>query len=194
MRSMRETDCGECLASESCWQERVPSGSGFVARHLKPLANGERLISQGAPFEAPYMVTRGCVAVTELLDDGGERIVAFRVPGEIVGVESWHGDAHRYSAQAVGPATACRLRWSGSGLAGRPNALVRKLLVKVSAQLDHATRSWPGRCATERVRGFVLDFGARSSQELPMTRAQIGRHLGIAEETVVRAFARLRHR
>ena len=194
MRSIQETDCGECLASEVCWQERVAPGSGFVARRVKPLASGERFVSQGASFEAPFVVTAGCVAVTELLDDGGERIVAFRVPGELVGVESWHGHAHRYSAQAVGSATVCRLRWSASGLAGRPNALVRKLLAKISAQLDHATRSWPGRSAADRVRGFVDDFAARSSQELPMTRAQIGRHLGIAEETVVRAFARLRRR
>jgi CRP/FNR family transcriptional regulator len=194
MRSIQETDCGDCRASDVCWQERVSPGTGIVARRVKPLAGGERLVDQGARFEAPFVVTGGCVAVTELLDDGGERIVAFRVPGELVGVESWHGDAHRYSAQAVGSATVCRLRWSASGLAGLPNALVRKLLVKVSAQLDHATRSSPGRSAAERVRGFVDDFAARSTQELPMTRAQIGRHLGIAEETVVRAFARLPNR
>jgi CRP/FNR family transcriptional regulator len=194
MRSNQETDCGDCRASNVCWQERVEPRSGFVARRVKPLAGGERFVSQGAPFEAPFVVTGGCVDVTELLDDGGERIVAFRVPGELVGVESWQCDVHRYSAQAVGAATVCRLRWSASGLAGRPGALVRKLLVKVSAQLDHATRSWSGRSAAERVREFVDDFAARSSRELPMTRAQIGRHLGIAEETVVRAFARLRLR
>ena len=194
MRANQETDCGECRASDVCWQERVAPGTGFVARRVKPLLSGERLVGQGAPFEAPFVVTAGCLAVTELLGDGGERIVAFRVPGELVGVESWSGESHRYSAQAVGPATVCRLRWSASGLAGRPNALVRKLLAKVSAQLDHATRSWPGRSAAERVRGFVADFAERSNQDLPMTRAQIGRHLGIAEETVVRAFSRLRSR
>ena len=49
-----------------------------------------------------------------------------------------------------------------------------------------------GLPAAERVRVFVEEFLARSNQSLPMTRAEIGLHLGLAEETVVRALAKLR--
>ncbi len=186
-----EIDCGDCLARERCWQDRVASGSGFIARRVTPLVSGELLVRQGAPFEAPFVVTSGCIAVTEILADGGERIVAFRVPGDLVGIESWQDDVHRYAAQAIGGATVCRLRWSETGLAGRPPAVVRRLLEKVSRMLEQATRLWAGLSAVERVHRFAEDFTARFGRPLPMTRAQIGRHLGIAEETVVRAFARL---
>ena len=61
------------------------------------------------------------------------------------------------------------------------------------ATLDPKTpRYGPGLSSVERVRAFITDFERRTDQPLPMTRAQIGRYLGLAEETVVRAFAALK--
>jgi CRP-like cAMP-binding protein len=37
------------------------------------------------------------------------------------------------------------------------------------------------------VRAFLVDFHERTGRAPPLTRAQIGQYLGIAEETVVRA-------
>ncbi len=61
---------------------------------------------------------------------------------------------------------------------------------------------WPGLPAIERVATFIADFAARarvkgsvsSPIKLPMTRADIGSYLGLAEETVVRALTQLRKR
>jgi CRP/FNR family transcriptional regulator, anaerobic regulatory protein len=187
-------DCADCVASIRCWQERVAAGTGFNVSRPRPLAAGDVLFPEGARFEAPYMVTSGCIRLTELLEDGAERIVAFKVPGEIIGLESCNLPTHRYGAYAVNSATVCRLRWNASGAAGQPPAVLRSLLSKAGNEIVQATHPWAGLGAVERVRAFAEDFRKRTDQPLPMTRAQIGQFLGIAEETVVRAFAQLRQR
>ncbi len=158
---------------------------------MKPLQAGEVFLRQGEPFAAPFLVTSGCLAITELLTDGSERIAAFRLPGEVVGLESWNLSAHRYGAQALVPSTLCRLRWSASSTGARSATLLRALLAKATLQSGEHSMPWPGLPARERVRAFLEDFRGRTEQPPPMTRAQIGQYLGLAEETVVRALKAL---
>jgi CRP/FNR family transcriptional regulator len=189
-----EVDCGGCVSSRRCWGNEATPGAGFFVRRVRPLEAGEILFRQGARFEAPYLVTSGCIAVTELLPHGAERIVAFRVAGDLIGLESWNGPAHRFGALAVCAATLCRLRWSTTGGLVRNAALLRALLTKATAQSPDFRMPWAGLPAADRVRAFAEDFRHRTGQPLPMTRAQIGQYLGLAEETVVRAFKSLGRR
>ena len=190
--SNREVDCAGCVSSVRCWGEPVAHGAGFVVRRIRPLEPGEVLFQEGAPFDGPCVVTSGCVSVTQLHDNGVERIVAFRVPGEILGLESCNRPVYRYGAQAVSSATVCRLRWTAGGIQARGAPWLRALLVKASDQMESAAPPWAALASVERVSAFVEDFERRTDQPLPMTRAHIGRYLGLAEETVVRAFAELR--
>jgi CRP/FNR family transcriptional regulator, anaerobic regulatory protein len=187
----REVDCAGCAASTRCWREPVTPGTGFLVRRVRPLEAGEMLLPEGAPFAGPYVVTSGCVGLTQLLENGTERIVGFRVPGDVIGLESCNQRVHKFGVQAVSSATVCRLHWSAGGINARGAAMLRILLVKASEQLEHAP-PWAGLSSVERVRAFADDFARRTDQPLPMTRAQIGSYLGLAEETVVRAFAELR--
>ena len=194
LRELREheADCASCSSGARCWGERPAAGAGFLVRRARPLGAGEILLNEGDAFAGPYVVTSGCLCLTQVLDDGAERIVGFRVPGELVGLESCGRRAHRFGARAVRSATVCRLRWSAGGLHGRGAALLRTLLAKAAEQLENGAPPWAGLSARERVRAFVQDFERRTDQPLPMTRAEIGSYLGLAEETVVRAFAELR--
>lgn len=182
-----EVDCAECPSARRCWRDEVNSGAGFLVRRLRHVEAGETLFRQGAGFDAPLIVTSGCIAIIDLLPDGEERIVAFRVPGEIIGLESWDRRVHRFGARALTGSTLCRLRWTAGVV--RNASLLRALLTKATAPAGAAP--WAGLSAVERVRAFVEDFRSRTDQPMPMTRAQIGQHLGMAEETVVRAFKQL---
>ena len=187
-----EIDCGVCPSRKHCWPYEVPAGSDFLVRRIRPLEVGRILFREGEPFRAPHVVTSGCVILTEMQDDGMERIVAVRVPGEILGIENLHCRTQLYGAQTVASTTLCRLRWGATGLAGRSAALLRSLVSMGSMQLERASRPWPGLPSVERVRLFLQDFRRRTAQPMPLTRAQIGQYLGLAEETVVRAMAELR--
>jgi CRP/FNR family transcriptional regulator len=189
-----EADCADCVARVRCWPEAVPAGTDFLVRREKPLEAGQVLFRAGDPFIAPQIVTSGCVILTETHEDGTERIVALRVPGEIIGTENLHRTTQRYGARTVASTTVCRLRWGTGGLAGRSAALLRSLVAMSSRQNGESHPPWPGHDSMERVRLFIEDFQRRTDQPLPLTRAQIGQYLGLAEETVVRAMAGLRRR
>jgi CRP/FNR family transcriptional regulator len=191
-RISNEVDCGECAARGRCWPGESIAGAGFLVRRARRVPAGEPVFEQGSPFDAPCIVTDGCIALIEILRDGDERIVAFRVPGEIVGLESLNRKTHRYGARAVTESALCRLRWNpGHGGGTRNSALLRALLGKAVSQSAESTLPWPGLPAVERVRAFLADFHERSGRSPPLTRAQIGQYLGLAEETVVRAMKAL---
>lgn len=188
-----EVECADCGTQARCWTQPLAPGGIRVRRHM-PLARGELLFQQGAAFEAPYVVTSGCFALREILENGGERIVSFRVPGQLLGFEGSSSGFHPHSAEAIAPSTVCRLQWNAAGLSDRSAPMLRQLLAKTTDLLQRSSHPWAGLPAMERVRVFVEDFLARSNQSLPMTRAEIGLHLGLAEETVVRALAKLSRR
>jgi CRP/FNR family transcriptional regulator, anaerobic regulatory protein len=188
-----EVDCASCRSLDRCWTEPVSADSIRVRRH-QPLERGDLLFRQGAPFEAPFVLTTGCIALREILENGTERIVAFRTPGELLGLEGWASGTYPFTAEAMAPSTVCRLRWTAAPSADRSAPVLRQLLVKTVDLLGRSARPWSGLPAMERVQVFVEDFLARANQSLPMTRAQIGLHLGLAEETVVRALAKMRER
>jgi CRP-like cAMP-binding protein len=96
-----DVDCGDCSSSRRCWSGAATPGGGFFVRRVRLLETDAELFQQGSPFEAPYIVTSGCMALVELLPDGRERILAFRVPGEMVGLESWNRGIHEYGARAM---------------------------------------------------------------------------------------------
>jgi CRP/FNR family transcriptional regulator, anaerobic regulatory protein len=189
LHDRRETDCGRCVSAVRCWEEQLSADSGLLVRRQRPLAAGEFLFHQGEAFDAPFIVTSGCIALPESLPNGDERIAGFLSRGDIVGLESWADGTHCHGAQAVTAATVCRIKWSSRAPA---HALTKPLLVKLARQLVRATRPWAGLSAADRVAAFVSDFEQRAGMALPMTRMQIGLHLGLAEETVVRALARYR--
>jgi CRP/FNR family transcriptional regulator len=202
VRGHIDVDCANCLASRGCWGEPLTAGSGFIVRRHDFLNTGGRLICQGEPFSGVYLIVSGCLCLRETQRDGAERIVGFRVPGELVGLEGWAQGRFTYTAEAAETTAVCRLSWPGaSGTHGPSNALLQRLLAKAAAQLYSSAPPWPGLPAAERVAAFLEDFARRvragggttgDRVRLPMTRAQLGSYLGLAEETVVRALAQLR--
>jgi CRP/FNR family transcriptional regulator len=202
VRGHVDVDCADCLASRRCWSTPLSSGSGVIVKRQDSLRTGASLLTQGEPFSAVYLLVSGCLYLRETLPDGAERIVGFRVPGELVGVEGWVSGRYNYTAVALETTTVCRLAWSGaSNTQSSSSALLHALLAKVATQLDRSAPPWPGLPAVERVAAFVEDFARRARGSggtaddrvhLPMTRAQLGSYLGLAEETVVRALAQLR--
>lgn len=158
--------------------------------------SGDLVFDQGEGFSAIYLVTGGCVKLCESREDGLDRVLGFRVAGEVVGLEGLVRGNHGYRAEAIEPTTACRLQWSRVDGTRPPPQVIQRLLLKAVTQFEGGLKPWGSLPATEQVASFLKDFATRSQRDeaspLPMTRAEIGSYLGLAEETVVRAMGRLR--
>lgn len=198
-----EVDCAECLSARRCWDGPELSVADITVRPQEPFAKGASLFRQGEPFNAAYVLVRGCFCLRETLPDGVDRVVGFRLPGDVIGLEGWTLGRYPYTAEAADSSKVCQLPLPRTPQStGASNALLQRLLSKSVLQLDRATRPWTGLPAVERVAEFLRDFArhaqadssGRDSIHLPMTRAQLGSYLGLAEETVVRALAELRRR
>ena len=165
-----------------------------------PLERGALLLHQGEHIGAIYVVVNGCLILREALGDGGQRVAGLRLPGELLGVESYARGAYSYTAQAATEATVCRLLLPPAG-SGRANApLLERILLKYAVQPELTAAPWAGLPAVERVAAFIENYAQRAQVargtdalvNLPMTRADIGSYLGLAPETVVRALGQLR--
>lgn len=192
-------DCAGCPHAGRCWGEPPRPGAGILVTRRMALAPGEVLFRQGDAFDGVFMIASGCLKLRETSSYGGERIAAIRTPGEIVGLEGWAEGRHPHAAIAATEARLCRLKMPPRGRSVSVD-LLERLLCKAAVQLERASRPWTGGAAAERVAAFVEDLAERLGDErlahgaapLPLTRAEIGSYLGLAEETVVRALAKLR--
>lgn len=158
------------------------------------------MVVQGEPFRDLYVVVEGCLKLCESQPDGTDRIVGFRVPGEVIGFEALTLGWYPYRAEALGSVRVCRMKWRGVETAAH-GRLLAHLLKNAARQLGTAESANCGATALERVQRFLADFAARTHAQatvtaaglqLPMTRAELGSYLGLAEETVVRTLKRLR--
>ncbi|MFO7306247.1 MAG: Crp/Fnr family transcriptional regulator [Gammaproteobacteria bacterium] len=187
-------DCADCTASHRCWEQPLPARAGFLVKRHAVFTTGTSLFQQGERFNAVYIVISGCMKLRETDETGAEHIVAVRLPGELVGLEGWASGRYPHGAVAAIDTKVCQLLWPYTNGSVRSYALLEQLLKKAARQLEHSSHIWMSLPAVERVAAFLAYFAQRTGIpfELPLTRAEVGSLLGLAEETVVRALATLR--
>lgn len=158
------------------------------------------LFYEGDSADYYYKVVSGAVRSCKLLADGRRHITDFFLAGDFIGVEAL--DTHQCTAEAVNDATVIRYeRRIIDALVSRSPRVGKFLLGRVCAELSEARARMLllGRMsARERLASFLLRIAARSRREdcdtvaLPMTRSDIGDHLGLTTETVCRTFTQLK--
>jgi CRP/FNR family transcriptional regulator len=158
------------------------------------------LFREGDAADCYYKVVSGAVRSFKLLPDGRRHITDFFLTGDFIGVEAL--DRHGHTAESVNEATVVRYerRMIDALISGSPR-VGRFLLARACAELSEARSRMLllGRMsARERLASFLLRIAARSRRRdrdsipLPMTRTDIGDHLGLTTETVCRTFAQLK--
>ena len=152
-----------------------------------------------------FKITKGVVAVSSSLNDGRRQVVAFRVPGDVVGYLEQDGK-YAFEGEALTDVEACSFDRS------RFNELVAQtpaLAAAVAEALSDALKQTSHRLtvmgllkSTERVANFLAEFCALYEKRqmlagpltLPMQRSEIADYLGLAGATVSRSFAELKKR
>lgn len=199
--------CAECSLQQLC----LPAGIEgedlkrleAVVQRRRPLEAGDRLFRIGDPLQSVFIASEGTFKTVGINESGEEHVLGFHLPGELFGLDAIGTGYHRCEAIALGKARVCELPFGElAGTAAQLPSLQLQLL-RVMGQssnrdqdhMDVLTR----RQASERIALFVQGLAERYRRlgqpgnefQLPMTRDEIARYLGLALETVSRSFSRL---
>ncbi|MCB1971090.1 MAG: helix-turn-helix domain-containing protein [Geminicoccaceae bacterium] len=161
---------------------------------------GVCLIEEGQPAEYVFTVVDGMVKLYKLMPDGRRQVTGFLIKGDFVGLA--YGDNYIYTAEAVVPTLACRIKRSQfhNMMEDHPS-LERNLLSRASTELAAAQGQMlllGRKTARERLATFLLGLAQRLDRKegdvvlLPMGRSDIADFLGLTVETVSRTFTAMR--
>jgi len=159
---------------------------GCARRHV---VRDETIFRQGDPARGWYEVVEGMARVCQFRSDGRRQVLAFAVPGDVIGLEHGRRDS---CAEALTPMLLIHHRLdAGDADAELPwDRVVRH---------NHQCLMLIGLpTAIERVAAFILSMGQRLGGlavfELPLSRADIADHLGLTMHTVSRMICDLARR
>jgi len=159
----------------------------------------EEVYGEDEPAEFVYMVVRGAVRTYKLLSDGRRQIAAFRLPGDIFGLEV--ADTHNFTAEAIADSDIVVVKRSAlMAQAARDGVVARDMWAETARDLVRAQELLlllGRKSARERVATFLLDMASRAADdsaiELPMSRQDIADYLGLTIETVSRTLSQMEH-
>ena len=187
-RGMSDTDVAEL--------ERIVSRS-------RPHPRGKTLFRADEPFRAIYVPRSGAIKTYTLGPDGGEQIIGFHLPGEVIGLDGMVEHRHRVTAQALELSSVCEVPFDLlEHAAARVPALQHQLMRLMSQEIagkEQQLLILGDHSPERRLALLLLDFSQRfahrgfsaSEFNLPMSRQDIAAYLRLAAETVSRAFSKL---
>jgi CRP-like cAMP-binding protein len=150
------------------------------------------------PAEHYFKVLTGAVRSSKLLADGRRHVSEFYLPGDFIGLDA--DTSYLFSAEAMTDTTVVRYaRRKVEALALQEPRIGRQLLSIACHGYSTARQQLVllGRkTAEERIASFLLDLVERIGDAdrvlLPMSRTDIGDHLGLTMETVSRGLSHLK--
>ncbi|MDV3254386.1 MAG: fumarate/nitrate reduction transcriptional regulator Fnr [Lysobacter sp.] len=199
--------CAQCSLQQLC----LPAGIGQqdlqqlddIVRRRRPVATGERLFRPGDALTSVYVARDGAFKTVSTSEDGGEQVVGFHLPGELIGLDALGHGRHRCEAVALTTANVCEVPFEQLATVAAQVPSLQQQLLRVIGQSVGRDQDHLGmlvrRQANERIALFLHGLGERlrnigesgSRYRLPMSREDIARYLGLALETVSRGFTRL---
>jgi CRP/FNR family transcriptional regulator, nitrogen fixation regulation protein len=162
------------------------------------LRREQPLFHEADSAEFYFKVISGAVRSCKLLADGRRHVGEFFLPGDFIGLDA--EDAYIFTAEAVTETVVVRYaRRSVDNLAFQEPRISRRLMRIACRNLSAAQHQMlllSRKTAEERIASFILAMAERNGDSdritLPMTRTDIGDHLGLTMETVSRALTQLR--
>lgn len=192
-------------------QVRSPTsiGTTYLDR-LDPLIGDKRLYKhreavfhQGDPSRALYIVRSGSLKTFVADSAGGEQVLGFHLPGEVVGIGGLGKDSYLGTAEAL----------ESSNIWAIPHARLQPILEEfpiLHQQLQQMVSRWADTnlehliimgksLAQVRLAMFLRGFASRCDRlsrdplnlALPMSRRELASYLGLTLETVSREFSRM---
>jgi len=198
--------CKDCSLSRLCLPLGLESGDidklDQIVKRNRPLHRGDHLFRQGDQFGSLYAVKTGSIKTYSPSEDGGEQVLGFHLPGELIGLDAIEENKHHCSAKVLETTAVCeipfdRLESLSHHLPSLQHQLFRLLSREIGHDEDMLTLLGK-RNAEERLAAFLVSLSERFQKRgfsaldynLSMSRHEIGNYLGLAVETVSRLFTR----
>ncbi len=200
-------DCRNCGAYHLCMSLWLKTGdSSLLERVVKKkqvFKRGEVLYRMGQPLEYIYVIRGGSVKTCVGTEDGQVQVMGFHAAGELLGLNAIGTRQHNCEARAMATTSVCEVSVDRfEELTQEDPAIQYEVFKIMSAEIRHSQELLlllGKHNAEERLAAFLLSLSQQFAKRncsatefyLSMSRSDIGNHLGIAEETVCRVFARL---
>ena len=199
--------CAECSLQQLCLPAGIEGADlgrlEALVQRPRSLQPGDALFRLHDPLGSVYVTSEGAFKTIGINEAGEEHVLGFHLPGELFGLDAIGSGRHRCSAIALTQARVCDLPFATLATAATQLPSLQHQLLRVmgqSADLDHDhVDLLSRRQASERIALFLQGMGERYRRigrsgedfQLPMSRDEIARYLGLALETVSRSFSRL---
>lgn len=173
-----------------------------IVKRNRPLHRGDHLFRDGDKFHSLYVVKTGSVKTYAPSEDGGEQVLGFHLPGELIGLDAIESATHHCSAKVLETTAVCEIPFSqletlSNSIPSLQHQMYRLLSREIGHDEDMLTLLGK-KNAEERLAAFLLSLSERFKRRnlsatdfyLSMSRHEIGSYLGLAVETVSRLFTR----
>ena len=197
----RPVTCENCNLENLCMPKGLDKqeigGLALLVNRNNIRQRGEAIYHAGSPFRGMIALRSGSAKLASFDQNGNELVVAFILPGEIVGFDGLATQLHNCTVTALETLNYCHLpAHKIEQLVINSPGLIYVLLQRSCNELDSQVQKMlmSRHSAEKRVANFILNISERlrvrgySELEfrLSMSRKEIGNHLGIAHETVSR--------
>lgn len=146
------------------------------------------IFTQDAAATSPLVIDEGVARLCIYLPDGQRIVAGFAFPGEVVGLAR---PRHSVTVEAVTSTWTHEWTHDGNDVAVQETQMLAKALSRATTALAVRSRHQ----AHARVAAFLLELADRgfgSSFALPISRADLGDHLGITVHTISRILSDFR--
>ena len=172
-----------------------------VSRSTRPLKKGEVLVRQDDILHTLHALRVGSLKAAIQTPDGSERVVAFRFPGQVIGLAEAGVERWARTIVALEDSWLCRIPVEILD----DDSLQAQLVTLISDHLRHEYEchlALASKTATGRLVTFLLDISENQRRRglapdrftLPMSLIDIASYLGMRHESVCRALSDLQHR
>lgn len=207
--SSQAHSCSHCAISQLCLpvgisQHEIVKLEALV-NQAKVLHAGDFVHHQGDDFSNLYAVKSGTLKSVRVDEFGNEHIMAFHLPGELVGLDGIYPEKYSYSVVALNTAAMCEMNYHDlSELCTTIPSLQKQLFRILSRDIYETQLSAASNndlTAEQRVASFISNLSTRyevrgysaTEFQLAMSRQDIANHISLAPETVSRVLKRFKN-
>jgi CRP/FNR family transcriptional regulator len=199
--------CSSCALHELCLPAGIDADDlnrlDAAVKDKRMLDRGAMLYREGDRFDALYVVRSGSLKSFVQNEAGDMQILAFHLPGEIIGFDALASNQHVSQAEALERSSICELPYAHlQRVTSEVPALHRQLMRVISREVveEHRHLMVMGRQqAQEQLATFLKSVADRHQRlqrdsttlNLSMSRYDIANYLGLVVETVSRLFSRM---